>query len=111
MGTQPWVGEETDEYLPVCVYADRSGQPKCGEPATVHVWSIAAPYGNVMLASCAAHAPIARTAGRIIMEHRYEGVCGFPSTIWDDTANRCVLDDSGEEPVLRDAASISTAAA
>jgi hypothetical protein len=96
----PWVGEESDEYRAVCVYADRPGQPQCGEPATVHVSSLAARYGYVVLASCATHAPIARSAGQFVMEHRYEGVCGFPSTIWDEQANRCILDDTGKEPAL-----------
>lgn len=100
----PWVGEESDEHRAVCVYSARPGQPPCGAPAIVHVQSIAPRYGYVVLASCAAHAPIARSAGQFVMEHRYEGVCGFPSTIWDDTANRCVLDATGEEPALRGAA-------
>jgi hypothetical protein len=102
MNAKPWIGEESDEYRAVCVYADQPGQPQCGEPATVHVWSTDSLYGGTMLASCDAHAPTARAAGQFVMEHRYEGVCGFPSTLWDDTVNRCVLDDSGEEPALRD---------
>jgi hypothetical protein len=53
-------------------------------------------YGMVALTLCRMHAGLARTSGRFVMEHRYQGVCGFPGTLWDEMANRCVLDDSGQ---------------
>lgn len=55
-------------------------------------------YGTVSLAACEAHRRTAQASGEFVMEHEYTGLCGFPSTLWNEEANVCVLDDSGEEP-------------
>lgn len=99
-----WVGEESTEYRAVCVYSRRPGAPKCGAVAAVHVLVNDGTYGVVALASCETHAPLARATAPLVAEHVYEGVCGFPGTLWDDLSNRCVIDESGEEPLLAFAA-------
>lgn len=109
MGTEPRVGEASDEYRAVCVYSRDEGDPQCGSAATVHVLTDCAPYGLVALTSCDNHAPIARVAGEFRAEHVHEGFCGFPATIWHLAENRCVLDDSGAEPLLVAAAAYSSA--
>lgn len=97
----PSVGPESADYRGTCDYSRRPGDPLCGEPATVHVLAADDVYGVVGLGSCDRHAMIARLAGIMQAEHTYEGYCGFPSTIWHLSLNRCVLDDSGEEPAAR----------
>lgn len=101
----PYVGPESDEYRAVCAYSPAPGQPTCDAPATVHVLvDDHAQYGEVGLASCDLHALTARRSGAFVMEHPYEGFCGFPATAWHKPQNVCVLDDTGEEPSLREAA-------
>jgi hypothetical protein len=99
--TQPWVGEPSTEYRPICVYSSSPGHPRCDAPASAHVMVADDRYGVVALTSCGTHAGLARTSGRFIMEHQYEGVCGFPGTLWDEITNRCVLDDSGQSREVR----------
>jgi hypothetical protein len=93
---RPWVGAPSDEHRAVCVYADEPGSPYCHKPATRHIRVEDATYGEVALASCDTHAPIARASGRFVEEHTYEGFCGIAGTIWVN--NSCVLDISGQEP-------------
>jgi hypothetical protein len=95
---KPSVGVPSDEHRAVCVYSPLPGEPQCGIPATVHIRTVVIEYGDVGLASCDGHASVARSAGRFVAEHEHEGYCGFPSTLWHDELNRCVLDDSGIEP-------------
>lgn len=94
----PFVGPETYEYRAVCVYSPLLGDPQCGAPADMHVMVDSAVYGVVALASCKRHAAIARAAGTWLAEHPHTGVCGLPAALWTD--GRCVIDDSGAEPVL-----------
>lgn len=102
--TAPFVGEESDEYRAVCAYSPAPGEPKCDAPATMHVMVVDhAQHGRVGLASCDTHLLTARRSGEFVMEHRHEGFCGFPSTCWDMVRNVCILDDTGEEPALREA--------
>jgi hypothetical protein len=96
----PTAGPASDEYRAVCVYIHRHGGPQCDAPATVHVMSDTEQYGVVGFAACDVHARIARAAGRFVMEHPHAGYCGLPGTIWHLELNVCVLDDSGEEPLL-----------
>lgn len=101
---EPSVGAESDEYRAVCLYSDRPGSPRCGEPAVLHIgvedtnYGSVADYGLIALATCSRHAPMARASARFVNEHAFEGFCGFPATRWDMHHNRCVLDDSGQEP-------------
>lgn len=98
---KPQVGEPSEEYRAVCVYAPRPGQAQCGRLARFHVMVEDDHYGKVALASCKEHAEIARASGVFVMEHAYQEFCGFPGTLWDEVANRCVLDDSGQELVSK----------
>lgn len=99
-----YVGPASDEYRAVCVYSDVPGDPQCDRPAVRHVRVVCDEYGEVMLASCSVHLSNARTAGRFVQEHDFEGVCGFPSTLWVTELNICVLDASGEEPAREEQA-------
>lgn len=96
----PWVGPESDDYRAVCLYAPVPGAPRCDDPATAHILVADEKYGTVSLVACDRHASTARAAAPVVDEHRHEGVCGFPSTLWMANPSRCVLDDSGEEPAL-----------
>jgi hypothetical protein len=103
----PTVGPESDEYRAVCVFAPMPGEPQCSEPATRHLRvDDEGAYGEVALAACDSHVPIARATGRLIQEHVYEGVCGFPATIWHEVLNVCVLDDSGVSLGAREASAV-----
>lgn len=95
----PGVGGPSDEHRAVCEYTGLvEDGPACGEPATVHILTVATGWGRVALASCDRHAGIARRAGLYEAEHPHRSVCGLPGTIWTD--EECILDDSGVEPVL-----------
>jgi hypothetical protein len=98
----PRVGAESDEYRAVCVYSEQPGEPKCGQPATTHVRVKDPHYGEVSLVTCARHLPIARAAGKFLQEHKYEGWCGFPASLWNIELNVCLMDDTGVEPVRRE---------
>jgi len=76
------------------VYSPNPGDPSCNAQATLHVMVRSSSYGVVMLATCDSHALIARKSGVFIQEHKHEGFCGFPGTLWSPE-NVCVLDDSG----------------
>lgn len=104
----PRVGLPSTDYRAVCQYSHQPGAPECTNEATVHVATEDAHYGFVCLASCNEHAPIARASGRYVMEHTFEGVCGLPGTLWNEQLNRCVLDDSGEEPALHAHATVGS---
>lgn len=99
---RPRVGSATDEHRAVCVYSLRAGEPQCGKPATTHVRVRDGHYGEVALATCAQHLPVARSAGEFLQEHAYEGWCGFPASLWHPELNVCFVDDTGVEPVLRE---------
>lgn len=99
---EPRVGVPSDEHRPVCEYSLRPGEPKCGQPATVHVRVHDEHYGEVSLATCARHLSVARAAGEFLQEHVYEGWCGFPASLWHHELNVCLVDESGVEPVLRE---------
>ena len=96
----PQVGPPSDDYRAVCAFSLRPGMPQCEQAATVHVQVVSYQYGPVALASCDQHADVARAADRCVQEHAFEGYCGLPGTLWSPTANRCVLDDSGQEPAV-----------
>ena len=98
----PRVGTESDEYRAVCVYSLRPGEPQCGRPAVVHVRTRDSHYGEVVLATCTEHLPIARAAGEFLQEHQYEGWCGFPASLWNAELNVCLVDDTGVEPARRE---------
>lgn len=104
---EPHIGAASDEYRSVCLYSPHSGLPACGQQATRHVLTADDRYGPVGLPTCDTHAPTARLAGRLLAEHPFAGWCGFPSTIWHLALNRCVLDDSAEEPAVVDRASVA----
>jgi hypothetical protein len=106
----PTVGAPSDEYRAVCVYSHRPDTAQCGKPATVHVRTISPTWGEVALATCDGHAPIARAAGELVAEHEHAGVCGFPGTLWSDVENVCVIDDSGREPTCAERAELITSA-
>jgi len=90
-----------DQYRPVCGFAIDPQSPACDAPAVAHLvvcrdTGIAPrPADLAKLSACATHAPIARLAGNLVMEHAHRGVCDLPGTQWDFQRNRCVLDDSG----------------
>lgn len=106
--SEPGVGPASTDYRGVCQYHGPTGHgPPCGEPATVHVRTMSASWGDVSLASCDRHAPIARAAGGFMAEHRHWGVCGLPGTVWADEA--CVIDESGVEPELTGARELEPA--
>lgn len=97
--TGPRAGELSTEYRAICVYALKPGDPRCGEPATVHVMVDCEEYGTVALAACGAHRSIARAAGAPVDEHVFAGYCGMPGTIWMfPPVSACIIDDSGVEP-------------
>lgn len=104
----PTVGAPSDEYRAVCVYSHRPDTAQCGDPATRHIRTVDATWGEVALAACDRHAPIARAAGLFVAEHEHAGVCGFPATVWLDAENVCAIDDSGQEPELTVAEAVST---
>lgn len=98
---EPTVGRPSDEWRAVCVYSPWPDDPECGAPAKRHVLVYSEAHGHeATLTSCTVHTPIACHAGRLIQHHAYDGVCGFPGTLWDKEANRCVLDDSAQEPAV-----------
>lgn len=105
---RPYVGEASDEYRAVCVYSPTPGAEQCGAAATTHVRVLdCGGYGEVCLASCADHAPVARAAGALVAEHAFSGCCGLPATMWLDGLNVCVLDESGVEPNIELAAMVT----
>lgn len=95
-----WVGEPSNEYRAVCEYSPKLGAKKCNLPSTVHVMVDDPKYGRIALQSCSNHVSHARAAGRYVMEHKREGVCCLPGTLWLYKENVCVLDISGVEPEL-----------
>lgn len=97
--TAPYAGHASDEYRPVCVYAEAPGEPGCNKLATWHIAVADAHYGQIAFSACNAHAPIARSIGRFIREHPFGGFCGMPGTLWHAERNECILDDSGIETV------------
>jgi hypothetical protein len=97
---KPRVGTPSIDHRAVCHYSTRPGAPQCNAPATVHLLVHDADgYGMVGLGSCDIHAPIARTTGLLLDEHKHKGVCGLPGTLWNGDLKCCVLDDSGQEAV------------
>lgn len=95
---KPWVGpESTDGHRGLCAYSPNPGDPQCETPAAVHLMVDTGRYGVVALQSCVAHAGIARSSADVLMEHPYEGACWFPNSLWNQAANVCVIDDSGQE--------------
>lgn len=68
-------------------------------PATMHLWLRANREDNTALA-CAEHLPVARRAGRLVMEHQVGPQCEMPGTAWDQANNTCMVDDTagGEGP-------------
>jgi hypothetical protein len=107
VGVEPHIGAASDEYRPVCLYSPRPGLAECGLLATRHVLTEDGRYGTVALPTCEDHAPVARLAGSLLAEHSFEGWCGFPSTIWHEALNICLLDDSAEEPSVVERASVA----
>lgn len=95
----PGVGGPSDEYRAVCEYTGLVVDgPACGEPAAVHILTVATGWGRVALTSCDRHAGVARRAGLYEAEHPHQGLCGLPGVVWTDDG--CVIDDSGVEPEL-----------
>lgn len=98
---EPGVGGPSGDYRAVCAYTgSRDGEHVCGEPAAVHLMVNDPAWGTIGLAACDRHAPVARVAGVVLGEHEHSGLCGLPGTFWHLELNRCVIDDSGVEPVL-----------
>ena len=98
------VGPPSDDHRAVCCHTGPNhAGPLCGQPATVHVLTVAADEA-VTLPTCDAHAAIARRAGSYQDEHEHQGVCGLPGTVWVFYRDRCDIDDSGVEPELVGAA-------
>jgi hypothetical protein len=98
----PGVGGPSDEYRAICQFTGLTDHgPACGQPAQVHILTVATGWGLVALASCGRHAGVARRAGAYQAEHLHAGVCGLPGVVWTNEA--CVIDASGVEPELRPA--------
>jgi hypothetical protein len=96
MNDAPRVGPPSDEHRAICLYSLAPGQPRCTAAATIHVLVNDPGYGTVALPACDEHVHVARVAGSYLLEHAFEGWCGFPATRWlPEPANRCELDDSG----------------
>lgn len=109
MTSQPRVGKPSDEHRPVCLYSEAPGLPRCTAAATIHVLINDPHYGPIGLPTCDEHAPVARTSGPYILEHPFEGWCGFPGTRWmGEPVNRCELDDSGPDRLLAPAREVPT---
>ena len=58
-----------------CTYSADIDQGCCDAVPTVHILSDAPGWGVVALASCAPHAPFARAAGVVMIEHEYARAC------------------------------------
>ena len=83
MSSEPWIGDEMADHPGRCIYSLDEFDPNssvCGAPATVHVCSESAMYGEVSLSTCDRHAPIARAAGRLVGEHPFGDGCRAHST-------------------------------
>lgn len=96
----PRVGPASEDYRSVCQFAARPGAPQCQNAAETHICVEDDTYGLVALASCGQHRDIALQAAEVVDEHPHAGFCGLPATRWLFDPSMCVLDDSGEEPVL-----------
>lgn len=104
---RPRIGEERqgfDAYSLRCAYALAPGHPECGRAATVHL----ATEDWKGMTACDEHAPIARAAGGIREHSTANSACAMPESMWiEGPPSRCVLDDSGVEPVFESAAALS----
>lgn len=104
---RPRIGEEQqgfDAYALRCPHAFAPGHPQCGRAATVHL----ATGDWKGLLACDEHAPVARAAGGIREHSTADSACAMPNAMWiEGPPSRCVLDDSGVEPVLESAAALS----
>lgn len=101
MTSQARVGRPVEDCRAVCLYSFAPGHPRCANTATVHVLIDDAHYGPVSLPTCDEHASVARASGVYVLEHAFEGWCGFPGTYWvGDPVNRCELDDSGPNRMI-----------
>lgn len=92
-----------------CEWILRIGDTPCGRPPIQHVLLAMECAHSLYFAICEAHSarfmgdlkPLKHT--RIEVEvHAFEDCCGMPGTIWDRSVNRCVIDDSGVEPQLKE---------
>lgn len=97
--TGPLIGPEDSEYRAICGYSLKPGAPRCQSPAQVHLL-VRHPEGyDTALATCLDHFEIAKAAAPVVDRHAYRGVCGLPGSVWSFELLRCVIDDSGREPV------------
>ena len=82
MNADPWIGDKSWIQRGVCDFTPHEGEPICGAMAIVHVLSESAIHGEVQLASCDRHAPVARLAGRMLDEHPYDSTCRAGQCLW-----------------------------
>lgn len=97
--TAPWVGAPSDEYRAVCLYSEKPGSPYCHDPATLHVKVEDATYGEVALATCDTHAPIARASGGSSRSTRTKASAGSPGRSGSTTAACSTSVDGHDRPV------------
>ncbi len=101
----PHVGPERQgmaQYTLDCAYTGLTPDgPLCGKPATTHVQFRNGRGDAFASPACDEHAGFARSYG-IVAEHPTAGsACCMPGSLWfDGPPSRCVIDDSGLEPVL-----------
>lgn len=88
--TRPRVGEESTDHRAICAWSATPISPQCTATAELHIRVISLDYGDVVLASCHNHAPIARATGIQHGEHPFTHYCGLPGTLWHPT--RCEVD-------------------
>jgi hypothetical protein len=77
---KPFVGLPT-EADKGCAYSAALDSPACRQPATTHL-AVHCDWGNVGLASCAAHVGYARAAGTVLADHAYTERC-LDGQCWD----------------------------
>lgn len=95
-------------YLP-CGYAPDPEADPCPDNATLHIAvgqpiEILATEIFVGLLTCAAHAPAARRAGRVVGEHTIAAACASPKAIWVANSTTCSLDKPAPLGIKRHAA-------
>ncbi len=96
MNDKPRVGEPSTDHRPVCAFSAKPGAPQCVERATFHIRVISIEWGEVALATCDAHAPIARSTGIVHDEHEFTGCCGMEPVVW--MGDHCALFVTEAEP-------------
>lgn len=108
----PRLGPEDTEPRAICGYSLKPGEPRCPNPAEVHLCiEVDTDDDQHLIATCLEHFQIAKAVGIVVDRHKHQGVCGLPGTLWSFDLLRCVIDDSGQEPVLAACAELELAGA